>query len=99
MAARLNRSRRLATAARWPVGVVLTSWRYMWRTTPTSRRELPGTRDDDSPPELPAGADTADLQPPEAGAGALFHRRYSVRIEGPELSAEELIGALRRDPD
>ena len=34
--------RRLTTAPRWPVGVTLTSWRYMWRTTPLYRSEERG---------------------------------------------------------
>ena len=41
MAQKLSFSRRLATAVRWPVGVGLTSWRYMWRTTPMRRVEEP----------------------------------------------------------
>ena len=27
------------TAARWPIGIALTSWDYMWRTTPMRRHE------------------------------------------------------------
>ena len=96
MPARLSPSRRIATAARWPVGVLLTSWRYMWRTTPATRVELPGDREEDAPPFRPTGE---GIQRPEDGAGALFHRRYRVRIEGAELSPDELIDALRRDPD
>ena len=56
-------ARRLATAARWPVGIGLTSWSYMWRTTPMHRREEAGTLEDD------------EVQPASAGAGPLFHRR------------------------
>jgi hypothetical protein len=32
---------RWLTAATWPVGVVLTSWDYMWRSTPLHRRRSP----------------------------------------------------------
>jgi uncharacterized protein (UPF0548 family) len=71
----------------------------MWRTTPTTRRELPGARAEDSPPPLPARASLEDIQRPEDGAGPLFHRRYRVRIEGAEASPEDLIGELRRDPN
>ena len=46
-------SRRLGTAARWPVGVVLTSWRYMWRTTPYHRSEEEGRLADHAPPPIP----------------------------------------------
>jgi Domain of unknown function (DUF1990) len=40
MPRRPSLTRRLGTAARWPVGVGLTSWRYMWRTTPLHRSEV-----------------------------------------------------------
>ena len=53
-------SRRLATAARWPLGVGLTSWRYMWRTTPMHRREQAGTVERDAPPALPPAQETTD---------------------------------------
>src|SRR5436305_429118 len=33
-------TRRWLTAATWPVGVGLTSWDYMWRSTPMHRREI-----------------------------------------------------------
>jgi uncharacterized protein (UPF0548 family) len=99
MAARLSRSRRLATAARWPVGVALTSWRYMWRTTPMHRSEGPGDRRDDAPPPLPAQLDRSDLQGVEDGAGPLFHRRFRAAIRDAEWSPEELMRHFTGDPD
>jgi uncharacterized protein (UPF0548 family) len=92
-------SRRLATAARWPVGICLTSWRYMWRTTPMHRREVRGSPSVDSPPPLPSGLDTSEIQGPADGAGPLFHRRYGVRIRDAELSPEELMDRFTRDPN
>jgi uncharacterized protein (UPF0548 family) len=92
-------SRRLATAARWPVGIGLTSWRYMWRTTPFHRGERAGSLADDGPPPLPAGFSHAEVQAAEDGVGPLFHRRYQARIREPRLSAEELMGRLQADPD
>lgn len=68
---RLTPSRRLATAARWPLGVLKTGWDYLWRTTPMRRHEAPGTVDDDMPPPLPPGSDTEDLQRVEDGFGPL----------------------------
>ena len=56
--------RRLATAARWPPGVAITSWDYIWRTTVLHRRELPGTMAEDGPPPWPAGTDLTDVQEP-----------------------------------
>jgi len=87
----------LAIAARWPVGIALTSWRYMWRTTPLRRRELEGSPDADAGPALPQ--DAGDVQAPEHGSGPLFHRRYAVRIRDARLPARELMAWLQRDPD
>ena len=64
-----------------------------------SRSEVAGAWPDDAPPPLPSGIDRSELQLLEDGAGAFFHRRYSVEIAGAELSAEELMAGLRGDPD
>jgi hypothetical protein len=88
--------RRLRTTARWPVGVALTSWRYMWRTTPFHRSEVEGSLPEDAPPPLGRGA---DLQPPEAGAGPLFHRVYRARIRDPSLPPERVIAEMTCDLD
>ena len=95
----LARSRRLATAARWPIGVGLTSWRYMWRTTPMHRTEERGDPDRDAPPSLPGELDRAELQPAEAGAGPLYHRRYRARIRDTPWSPEDVIAHVSADPD
>ena len=92
-------TRRLTTAMRWPVGVSLTSWRYLWRTTPLYRSEVAGTWEQDSPPDLPSGVDREDVQWVSDGAGPHFHRSYSVAIEGSRLSAEELMAQVMADPD
>lgn len=92
-------ARRLGTAARWPVGVSLTSWRYLWRTTPLYRNETEGAWPDDAPPELPDEVERDDLQRVGDGAGPHFHRRYSVRIAGSSLSAEELAALVMENPD
>jgi len=89
--------RRLATAARWPVGVGLTSWSYMWRTTPMHRREEAGSLDDDAPPALPDDVSHEEVQHPSAGAGPLFHRRYAAVVRDPKLSPEELIARVAGD--
>jgi hypothetical protein len=95
----LSRSRRLATAARWPVGIALTSWQYMWRTTPMHRAEVAGSVLEDGPPPLPAGVPDDEIQLPEHGAGALFHRRYETRIREATCSPEELVALVSGDPD
>jgi hypothetical protein len=90
-------ARRLATAARWPIGVALTSWSYMWRTTPMHRREELGDAAEDGPPPLPAGVSDEELQRPADGAGPLFHRRYGVTIREPRMTPEALIARVAGD--
>jgi hypothetical protein len=41
---------RAGIAARWPLGLAVVSWRYLWRTTPLHRSEEPGSAAD-----LPSG--------------------------------------------
>ena len=92
-------SRRLATATRWPLGVALTAWRYMWRTTPLYRSEEEGASDQDAPPPLPEGVSRTGVQGPDDGAGPLYHRRYVAVIADSAGSPEELIERLAADPD
>ena len=99
MSNRLSLSRRVATAARWPVGVVLTSWRYMWRTTPVDRWEMTGSLPADAGPGLPAGVTRERLQPAEEGAGPLVHRLYRIRIAAARTTPDELIRQITRDLD
>jgi uncharacterized protein (UPF0548 family) len=95
----LTPTRRLATAARWPVGLGLTGWRYLWRTTPLHRRELPGSEPEDGPPALPAGVDLDEVQWPEEGVGPLFHRRYRVSIRNAGMTGEELMARISANPN
>jgi hypothetical protein len=99
MPRRLTLTRRLGTAARWPVGVALTSWRYMWRTTPLHRSEELGRLPDDGPPPIPAEPSRDEIQPPREGAGPLFHRVYRARMRDARVGPEELIAAITADPD
>ena len=98
MPRRQRLSRRLATAARRPLGIALTSWRYMWRTTPMHRTEEP-LPPGDKPPPLPDGVTLSEVQHLEDGVGAVFHRLYRTRIRDARGSAEGLIGELQDDPD
>jgi uncharacterized protein (UPF0548 family) len=91
--------RRLTTATRWPVGIVLTSWRYMWRTTPLYRSEEEGTWADDAPPPLPDGVSREGVQRVGHGAGPLFRRRYTAVIADSPLSPEGLMDRLATDLD
>ncbi len=91
--------RRLVVASLWPFGIALTSWNYMWRTTPLHRREMSGSLPDDAGPDLPADMSPADLQPADDGVGPLFHRRYRARIANPKVSPEDLIATISADPN
>jgi hypothetical protein len=99
MAQKLSFSRRLSTAARWPVGVGLTSWRYMWRTTPMHRHEEPASWQDHAPPPLPPDSDQQEVQWLRDGAGPLFHRFYRARIRESELDPDGLLTRVSGDPN
>jgi uncharacterized protein (UPF0548 family) len=88
---------RISVAARWPLGIALTSWRYMWRTTPLHRWEMTGRLPEDGPPPLPDGVDLGEVQRPEDGVGPLVHRTYRTRIRATPLSAEELMARVTGD--
>ncbi|HEY3976743.1 MAG TPA: DUF1990 family protein [Streptosporangiaceae bacterium] len=83
---------RAGIVARWPLGLAVVSWRYMWRTTPLHRSEEAGTAAD-----LPAGwaqPPAAGQQALAAGHGPLLHRSYTVRIAGAGLSPAALIALV-----
>jgi hypothetical protein len=78
--------------ARWPLGIAVVSWRYMWRTTPLHRSEEAGSAAD-----LPAGWEQPardGQQVLAAGRGPLLHRTYAVRITGGQLSPAALISLV-----
>jgi hypothetical protein len=88
------------TAATWPIGVGLTSWDYMWRSTPLHRREVAEPASEEHlPPSFPEGVDRDELQGAEDGHGPLFHRRYRTRIREAELTATELMRAVQAKPN
>lgn len=89
----------MATALRWPVGLLATQWAYLWRITPLHRDEVDGDPDRDGPPPWPAGASREAVQVPEDGRGAYMRRRYRVDIEGAELDAAAVMAAIRKDPN
>jgi Domain of unknown function (DUF1990) len=89
--------RRLRTASRWPVGIALTSWRYMWRTTPFHRSEVEGRLPEDGPPDVGPGVAHDELQ--LDGAGPLFHRVYRAWIRETDVEPEALIATITADLD
>lgn len=98
MAAEPGWARRVATVARWPLGMALTSWRYLWRTTPLHRVDEEGGPDD-AGPALASSVEDERIQRLEDGVGALFRRRYGVRIDRPRMSAEQLMAMIMEDPN
>ncbi|CAN5664747.1 hypothetical protein BH18ACT15_BH18ACT15_01600 [soil metagenome] len=60
---------------------------------------MEGAPAEDRPPFLPPDVDQTDVQLPEHGVGALFHRRYEARIRNARLAPEELITRIGGDPD
>jgi len=96
---RLTVSRRLATAARYPLGVLKTGWDYLWRTTPMHRSEQAGSAAGDVPPPLPPDVDRTDVQSVEDGVGPLLHRSYVTQIREAQLTAGELIATFGRQPN
>jgi Domain of unknown function (DUF1990) len=99
MPKRLRPTSRWLTAASWPLGVALTSWDYMWRTTPMRRREAPGSLESPLLQLLsyPPGVSSHEVQGHEDGYGPLFHRRYRTRIRESSLGAAELMNTLQAD--
>jgi hypothetical protein len=91
-------ARQIGAVGRWPVGMGLASWRYLWRTTPLHRLDQQGTAEDAGPP-LPDGFIDQRVQRLQDGVGPLFRRRYGVRIEGSSMSPEHLIATIARDPN
>jgi hypothetical protein len=89
----------MATAARWPLGVLKTGWDYMWRTTPMNRSTTAGSAPEDMPPPLPAGTNCDDLQGIEDGYGPLIHRCYVARVHSAHCTAAELMRAFAAQPD
>jgi len=96
---KLPARRHWSPVLRWPYGVALASWRYMWSTTPVHRWVMTGTWAEDAPPPLPPGFDHSQLQSWEDGVGPLLHRIYRTRFTASPMSARELIAALREDMD
>ena len=89
----------MSTAARWPVGVGLTSWRYLWSTKAVHRWEMTGSPPLDAGPQLPDDVQLEDVQRAEDGVGLLMHRTYRTRIVGSSLTPERLVGLITENLD
>jgi hypothetical protein len=82
---------------RWPIGLMLITWRYLWRITPVRRLDEDGGPDD-LPLPLPDGV-ADDVQGIDDGYGALLHRRYVVHVVGSRLGPEQAVAQLAADPN
>ncbi|MGQ0574357.1 MAG: DUF1990 family protein [Pseudonocardia sp.] len=89
---------RILVVVRWPLGILLVSWRYLWRTTPVHRDERPGGPDD-MPPPLPPGTVDGRVQRATDGVGPLLHRRYAALAAGTRMTPEEVMRCFREDPN
>jgi hypothetical protein len=88
--------RRAGTLLRFPVGVVLVTWQYFWRTTAVHRTETEGSVEDLPPPLPPELVDECSKVLGD-GEGPMFHRRFTVRIEDGVMGPEELMEAVASD--
>lgn len=83
----------------WPLGMVWTTWHYVWRILPVHRDSEPGELPDDLPPKLPDGVSHEEVQRLGDGAGPLLHRLYRGRITGAALDPEGLMARISADPN
>jgi len=83
----------LALLARYLLGILLVSWRYMWTTTPLRREEGPGDGTD-LPPPIPEELADSPLQSAASGVGPLFHRRFWVHVADSRRSPAEVIASV-----
>lgn len=83
---------------RWPIGLVLITWRYLWRVTPVYRRDGEGGPAD-LPPPIPDGVDRENIQGLADGYGPLLHRRYAVHLTDSRVSPEQAVMQLAAEPN
>lgn len=69
------------------------SWRYLWRVSALHRTEGAGDSRD-LPPALPEALIDSLSKGLEDGAGPMFHRRFSVRIEDSAMTPERLMDVV-----
>ena len=86
------------SSARWPLGIALVSWRYLWRVVVVHRADHDGDGDD-LPDPVPVEYQDDQLLRVEDGVGPMLHRRYRVLADGGAACARELIAAFGGEPN
>lgn len=84
----------LVLLARWLLGTLLVSWRYLWTTTPLHREEAAGGDETDLPPRIPDELLDDAVQLAASGVGPMFHRRFWVNIADSQQAPDELLSAV-----
>ncbi|TDC79941.1 DUF1990 family protein, partial [Actinomadura sp. 7K507] len=87
--------RRRARALRWPAGMGVAAWRWLWGSRRVPRRRL-RTEAASEIEEIPRRGG-GGVQDQRQGVGPVYQRRYSVRISGSPLTAAQLIERLGDD--
>lgn len=82
---------------RRPLGMALSTWRYLRRVPAIARRSRTVTGSADDLPTTDGGPDVQDAR--QDGVGPLYHRHYRARIDNPQITAEELIQRIGGDPN
>lgn len=90
--------RRAAVVARFPLGLAITSLRYLWWSGQCRRHEEVGDATD-VPPALPAAWLDTDVKTLADGSGPLFHRVFRTRVRGASRHATEVLDEITRDLD
>lgn len=90
--------RRAVTVLRFPLGLGISTTRYLWWASEFHRTESVGDASD-LPDPLPAELVGDQVQTLEDGVGPLFHRRFRVRIRDSALGAHGLIDVITADLD
>ncbi|MYQ96621.1 DUF1990 family protein [Streptomyces sp. SID4946] len=83
--------RALTVLARWLLGTMLVTWRYLWQTTPLHRTDVREEDERIRPPRLPGAAAGDTVQRAEDGHGPLFHRVFRVRIAEADIDGPRLL--------
>lgn len=91
-------TQRVGIVLRWPIGLMLITWRYLWRITPVWRLDEDGGPDD-LPPPIPDDVADDDVQVIADGYGPMLHRRYSVHVADSQIGPEQTVAQLAADPN